>query len=379
MNGYFLRPSDNNYVTSNKIYQNLTQETIELTLNASNCEASEGQAPTLHLNGQGVGYLTGSVELTHATPPAGMPLFTFPENIPLLQNVQLFPLTQFNGSVYSTNYLALFNGSNSIASVTVGTAGRYATIPAVETNGPGEGFIGTANVKAALSSPTAAGTGYVPGNTWELTGGTTVGGVKFTGVISQTKVVSATIHAAGTGGTDGTATVTGTTGTVASGTRFQASVTIAGGIITAVNSITVAGIYNTNPTSIAAEPVTGGGLTGAELTVVMGVSSVQFTNAGRYSVIPAGPGYATTATSGSGTGMQLSILWGVNDVVVANGGFGYTDASTIEFVGGTPTIDAVASIVLSSNPELPTGELANASTVGDVISLDGITFLTGSY
>jgi len=372
-----LRPTDNNYLNSSIVYKQLTQNSIALTLNSSNAEAVDGSTPTLRLDGQGRAYLTGSMKLINATPPAGMPLFTLPQNIPLSQNFSLFPVTQFNGSVYSTNYLSLFNGTNSIDSITISNAGRYETIPAVETDGPGEGFIGTANVKAALSGLTVPGSGYVPGDTWELTGGTAVGGVKFTGIITGTKVVSATIHAAGTGGTNGTATVTGTTGTSGLG-RFTANVTIAGGIITAVNSITFGGQYTVNPTSLTAEPVTGGGLTGAQLTVVMGAGVLEFTAAGRYSVIPIGP-YATTATSGSGTGLQLSVLWGINDVVVVNGGFGYDGGSTVTFFGGAPTVNAVAAIVLSTNPSLPTGKLANSSTLNDIISLDGIEFFTGSY
>ena len=378
MTGYTLSPDDNNYLAPDKVYRNLTQNTVELALDGANCSAVEGQTPTLHLNGQGNAFLTGTLKLTNATPPAGMTLFTLPESVPLLSNFQIYPVTQFNGTTYSTNYLSLFDGSSSIASIAVNTAGNYASIPAVSIIGTGEGFVGTANVKAAVGLISVKGTGYVPGNTWELTGGTPVGGVKFTGIVNHTTVVSATIAAGGTGGTDGTATVEGTTGTVTGGTRFQANVTISGGIITAVNSITVGGVYATNPTSLSAEPVTGAGLTGATLNIVMGAEGVQFTNAGRYSAIPAGP-YATTATSGSGTGLTFAIQWGVNDIVVADGGYGYTSANTVDFVGGGEISSAAATITLSSNPPVPTGKLANASTLNNTISLDGINFITGTY
>lgn len=79
-------------------------------------------------------------------------------------------------------------------------------------------------------------------------------------------VQSATVAAGGSGGTNGTQTVTGTTGT---GTKFQASVTIAGGAITAILSITVAGAYTVLPTNLSAEPVTGASLTGATLALAM--------------------------------------------------------------------------------------------------------------
>jgi Flp pilus assembly protein TadG len=84
----------------------------------------------------------------------------------------------------------------------------------------------------------------------------------------KNQVASASVKAGGTGGTNGSATVTGTTGT---GTPFQALVTIKGGKISAVNAITNPGNYTTNPTNLAKEPVTGGGLSGASLTLTMGV------------------------------------------------------------------------------------------------------------
>jgi hypothetical protein len=78
------------------------------------------------------------------------------------------------------------------------------------------------------------------------------------------------IAAAGTGGTNGAVTLTGTTGT---GTKFQITGTIAGGVLTAITGVTVAGSYSVMPTTLAAEPVTGGSLTGAtvNLSAVMGV------------------------------------------------------------------------------------------------------------
>ncbi len=95
-------------------------------------------------------------------------------------------------------------------------------------------------------------------------------------------VLSAAVLAgnAGTGGTNGTQTVTGTTGT---GTRFQASVTITSGVITAVNSISVPGLYTASPTNPASEPVTGAGLTGAILDLTMGgvATQVMAANASR--------------------------------------------------------------------------------------------------
>jgi hypothetical protein len=79
-------------------------------------------------------------------------------------------------------------------------------------------------------------------------------------------VSDAGVVAGGTGGTNGAQVVTGTTG---AGMKFQANVTIAGGVITAVNSMAVEGAYSAPPANAAVEPVTGAGLTGATLSLTV--------------------------------------------------------------------------------------------------------------
>jgi hypothetical protein len=87
------------------------------------------------------------------------------------------------------------------------------------------------------------------------------------GLANTTFVENATVNAGGTGGTPGAVVVTGTTGT---GTKFQANGIIsAGGVLTSITSMQVEGVYTVNPTSLTAEPVTGGGLTGATLALTM--------------------------------------------------------------------------------------------------------------
>lgn len=147
------------------------------------------------------------------------------------------------------------------------------------------------------------GAGYAPNDTITLAGGTsTTAGVV---TVNTTQVMSATVYAGGSGGSNGTKTVTGTTGT---GTPFQASVTVSGGAITAVLSITVAGSYTANPTTPGQEPVTGASLTGAKLNVVMGVLTATPTTAGSYSVLPENP-VAQGSTSGSGTGALFDVYF----------------------------------------------------------------------
>ncbi len=78
-------------------------------------------------------------------------------------------------------------------------------------------------------------------------------------------VSGAAIVNAGSGGTPGAATLTGTTGT---GTKFQIAATIgAGGTVTALGAVTTVGAYTVLPTDMTAEPVTGGSVTGCTLSL----------------------------------------------------------------------------------------------------------------
>lgn len=170
--------------------------------------------------------------------------------------------------------------------------------------------IATAIVAAAGG---VAAHSYVPANTITLTDGApSTHGVL---AVATTGVVSATVAAGGTSGTNGTQTVTGTTGT---GTKFTASVTVAGNAITAVLSITLAGVYTVNPTTLATEPVTGAGLSGAQLNIIMGVVSVTITTAGIVTAVPANP-VAQASSSGAGTGATFTLIYeGIAQTLMAS-------------------------------------------------------------
>lgn len=158
-------------------------------------------------------------------------------------------------------------GNGTVTAIAAGTAGSgYQTIPTVAINKPASGAKNTGSGAAA----------------------TAVMGV----------VANPTIAAGGSGGTNGTQTVTGTTGT---GTKFQASVTIAGNAITAVLSVTVAGAYTAMPSTLTAEPVTGASLSGAtlNLSAAMGVVS--------YTVGSAGSNYPVGFTTAALTGGSPSV------------------------------------------------------------------------
>jgi hypothetical protein len=86
-------------------------------------------------------------------------------------------------------------------------------------------------------------------------------------------VLAATVNASGSGGTNGLTTITGTTGT---GTRFTARGNIVGGALTGPLAILAGGTYTVDPTTPAAEPVTGGGLTGATVALTLSGDTANF-------------------------------------------------------------------------------------------------------
>jgi hypothetical protein len=274
--------------------------------------------------------------------------------------------------------------ADSVASIAVGAAGTgYTGVPTVGlTGGGGSGATAVALMEALtaiVSTAQAASGSYAPADTITLAGGT--GTVPIL-TVATTKVVSATVAAAGTGGVDGgLQTVTGTTGT---GTKFQASVSILSGSIVAVNSITVAGNYTVNPTSLTAEPVTGASLAGAQLNVVMGVLTATVSTPGSLSAVATNPALQAS-TSGAGTGATFNMTYGVDAVTVTDGGEDYATAPTVAFTGGagsgataTATIggsDDPITVSLAFSPALPTDDytVKGMASQACVISYDNKT------
>lgn len=205
-------------------------------------------------------------------------------------------------------------GSGGAALVTTIDAvnGANATLHAAASATVPSSYVSGASVVTAQSSSGS----YAPTDTITLSGGTSA----ITGIltVATTQVVGATVAAGGSSGTNGTQTVYGTTGT---GTKFQASVTVSGGAITAVGSISLAGIYSANPTDITQEPVTGAGLTGGKLALTMGVLSASVSTPGNYSVVPSNP-VSQASTSGSGTGATFNLSF------TASGAWAYATDDT---------------------------------------------------
>jgi len=160
---------------------------------------------------------------------------------------------------------------------------------------------------AFVGTPRSAGN-YQPGDVLPLIGGTST--TQAAATVINTKPTVSAIVAGGSGGTAGACVVQGTTGT---GTRFRQNVTIAAGAITVLGAFVDAGHYFTNPTNLAAEPVTNApgntcAPTGATVSLTMGVEIVYASTKGDYSAVPANP-VATGAGSLSGaTGATLNVF-----------------------------------------------------------------------
>jgi hypothetical protein len=157
----------------------------------------------------------------------------------------------------------------------------------------------------------AAGTGCAPGDTLPFAGGTA--SVTAVAKITHCLVAAVAQNANGSGGRadngnmSGTCTVKGTTG--AGGPPFTVAVTLTSGAISAIGSISWAGNYSTNPTSLAAEPVTGcNALSGATLTLTMGVRNLIVSTGGNYSVEPASS-VSQGTPSGSESGVTFNPVW----------------------------------------------------------------------
>lgn len=228
---------------------------------------------------------------------------------------------------------------------------------------------------AALVATVQSGAGsYAPNDTLTVSGGAgVITAPVFT--ISTTQVASATVNAGGTGGTNGACTVTGTTGI---GVKFQASGTVTANALSGALTIAVVGNYTVNPTSLAAEPVTGCSLTGATLTLKVGPLYVAGTTFGQIGTLPANP--VATTTSGSGTGATLILLgtqvggfatYGTDDTAHIAAA-----AAAIPATGATLLFPSGANYLMSGPVTLPSNTYALGT--GATISAAGPTAWGGS-
>jgi hypothetical protein len=227
----------------------------------------------------------------------------------------------------------------------------------------------------ATGNPTiaAAGTGVTPLDVYTLTGGTFVVPAQVT--VLTTKVNTVAIAAHGHGGVDGTYTFEGTS---AGQAHFQFTGTITGGVLTSVVATpTIPGVYQKNPTNLAAEPIVDlngvSGLIGATVTITMGANNVRIqgiassisvvTTPGGYSVVPANP----VSSTGPGTGVTFTMpaaSWVVPTVVIG------TD--------NAPLINAASDAIRAQGIVAADKTIVNAKLVfptqGDFLVNDSLNF-----
>jgi hypothetical protein len=368
-----LNPYDNNYLSCRLINEQLTDNKLDVTLAENVIAASAEQTPKLVLDGTGRASLIGAVSIDTSSTSAYFPLLSLPAKINPTKDFS-FPVYVNGASAYVPNAVTVQKKGSGIIAISVDAPGSYSTRPTFSVIGDGVGAALDALMGALTATPVTAQSGagsYAPNDTITLAGGSPSPAAVLK--VTHTKVESATVAAAGAGGTPGTQTVTGTTGT---GTKFQATVTVSGGgAITSVDSISVAGDYTVNPTSLTNEPVTGGGLTGAQLSLKMGVLTAAVDTTGTYTTLPSNPA-AQASTSGAGTGATFTMTWKIVGGEVTSAGKGYSEGNTtIEISGSgggivTPVFseEEPAQVVLIGTPN-----------ENDMVSLDGINFLVEPY
>ena len=238
-------------------------------------------------------------------------------------------------------------------------------------------------IAPAVSNPGSTATGhigYVPGDNITLAGGITT--VQPVVTVATTQVIGLTLSDPGTGGTPGTATVTGVSGV---GTKFTANVTINGsGNISAVNSITTNGSYTVNPTLTFGEylePVTGGGLTNASLFLAMGVSTVLVANPGVFTANAAGGNFTQASTTGAGKFATFTgALFGPSQLTVQTMGV-YSVAPTNPVAQGSSSgsgLGATFNVTFAAASGFNTGDWVFLQGIGGMIPLNGNVYVITS-
>lgn len=160
------------------------------------------------------------------------------------------------------------------------------------------------------------------------------------------EIAAISVARAGSGGTPGTATITGTTGT---GSFFVGTGTInAQGQLTNI-ALTDCGAYTSPPTNMLLEPVTGGGLVGATVNISMG----HIQN-------PPGTGAALPAGGTSSTFLRGDATW----QTVPPGAAGATGATGPAGTAIANTGIITPSIASAASPALPWALIAPAPLGG---------------
>lgn len=272
-----------------------------------------------------------------------------------------------------------------ISSVTVDTAGSYATLPTLGTTGSGSGAVLAATMKSVSATPAARGSGYVQADTITITGGTHTISSVF--AVATTELNTVAVNAGGSN------YLVGDTITLAGGTFSTAVVltvaTLSGSAVATV-TVTNRGQYTVNTASFTQSATSGVGSGATFNTATWGVKTVTVTTPGAYTVLPSSP-VAQGSTSGIGTGCTLTVLWGLLSVQVTSPGTGFDNTSDLSVTGGGGTGGATGTLNLgsASTPETDSytlsggtngnGEVTDATLIGvDVMPRTGMYALRGT-
>src|ERR1019366_749 len=200
--------------------------------------------------------------------------------------------------------------------------------------------------------------------------------------VPSNPVAQASTSGSGTGATFtmtyAPVTVTGTTGT---GTKFTATGTVASGALSGALTVVIKGNYTVNPTSLAAEPVTGGGLTGCTLVLVMGVNTASVLVPGVVATVPSNP-VAQNVSSGVGTGATFTMTYPLVTVTGTTGTgtkFQATGALTAGALSGALTITVNGNYTVnptSLTAEPVTGNGLTGCTIGLIVGVNSATVTT---
>ena len=286
-------------------------------------------------------------------------------------------ITQANPAVVTTSSNGVLSATANLGAVTatyapgdlITLAGGTGALPAILS-------VTTTELLSTVVANPGAGN-FVPGDTINVSGGVQTVNAVLT--VATTRVVAAAVVAGGSGGTDGQQIVTGTTGVGTS--IFQALVVVAGGVITSVISIFTPGSYTTNPTNLAVEPVTGAGLTGATLSVIMGVDTVTVTTAGTFTTNPTNNVLIQSSSSGTGTlsTFNMSILGPRAVGVSSTGAYSVDPANPVAQDSSTGTgLGATFTVVFFAAQPYVNGDWVVLNGVAGMTEVNGQTYVVAN-
>jgi hypothetical protein len=234
----------------------------------------------------------------------------------------------------------------SITRTGVGGSG-YTSRPAVTIAAPTSGVTATAiavMTDTSVASPitvTDPGSGY----TATLVATFSYGDGAITAVLTATTVGSVTVTAGGAGYVSPTATISG-----GGGSGATASVTVVGGVVTAI-TITNGGSGYTSTPTITINPVGGGG--GATAAVVLtgtSLASITLDEPGSSYSVATGPPAVLFTGGGGGSGAAATatlVPTNVASFSVTNNGNGYTSVPSVTVAPPTSGTTAAGTAVLT--------------------------------